>query len=165
MFESRSFAFITNEADYPDPFLIEMSRRTQLRHSSVSYFDPNVLYCSPDMNKILEEIQDNRFFFSRKYWTAMMDKLVLILEDQYYWRKETIHNCLVHVIVYEELIFFHKEKKETRSLTKKLENIFSNAMDIREKRMENESHFSNTFVFDCTRSLQELRYAIAKHKK
>ena len=130
----------------------------------MSYFDPNVLYCSPDMNIILEEIQDNRVFF-RKYWIAMMEKLAMLLEDQHYWRKETIHNCLVHLIVYEELILLHKEIKETCSLTKKLDDIFLNAIDIREKRIENESHFSNTFVFDCTRSLQELRYAIAKHKK
>jgi hypothetical protein len=61
---ARCFAFIVNVKYYPDPFLVEMSRRTKLKKMEVGFYEPNVLYCPPEMGPILEAIIDEPEFKS-----------------------------------------------------------------------------------------------------
>jgi hypothetical protein len=54
----RCFAFIVNVKRHPDPFLVEMSRRTNLQRMTMRFYEPNILYCPPEMEPILVAILD-----------------------------------------------------------------------------------------------------------
>jgi hypothetical protein len=48
-YSGRYFAFVVNVKCLPDPFLVEISRRTKTERKTVEFYKPNVLYCPSEM--------------------------------------------------------------------------------------------------------------------
>jgi hypothetical protein len=62
-YSGRHFAFIVNSKHLPNPFLVEMSRRTATQPKDLKLYEPNVLYCPRAMEPILTAIIDDRELF------------------------------------------------------------------------------------------------------
>jgi hypothetical protein len=51
----QKFAFIVNQVELPNPFLVDISRRTKTLPRHVAYYyEPCVFYCPPTMTIILK---------------------------------------------------------------------------------------------------------------
>lgn len=159
--QRRRYCFLLNADGFPCPFLLEMSRRTQLGYTSVSYYDPDVLYCSYEMNEVIDQLQDNSEFF-RNYRDDIHPILCNILMDYFEWDADEIHDSVVHIVM--EVYIFTAFAKTNRRLTRHafdvIHDVLRNGKRIRESRLTNESHLTNTLVFDCQRSIRELRHAM-----
>jgi hypothetical protein len=62
-YSGRHFAFIVNVNCLPDPFLVEISRRTKNERKTVEFYGPNVIYCPREMEPILQAILDDDELF------------------------------------------------------------------------------------------------------
>jgi hypothetical protein len=62
-YSGRHFAFIVNVNCLPDPFLVEISRRTKTERKTVEFYEPNVIYCPREMEPILQAILDDGELF------------------------------------------------------------------------------------------------------
>jgi hypothetical protein len=60
---SNMESFIVNVQCLPDPFLVDMSRRTKTERKTVEFYEPNVLYCPREMEPILKAILDDGELF------------------------------------------------------------------------------------------------------
>ncbi len=77
---SRSFAFIVNREGLPNPFLVEISRRTKTLPKDVAFYEPSIYYCPPTMTVILRSILDNQELFEQHRWVVKA-AMVSILEE------------------------------------------------------------------------------------
>ena len=66
------YAFIINIHPFPNLYLVDMSSRTNLEYRQVSFSEPNTRYCTPVMDIVVQEFQDNGSFFG-KYWSALQE--------------------------------------------------------------------------------------------
>jgi hypothetical protein len=152
---ARCFAFIVNVKYYPDPFLVEMSRRTKLKKMEVGFYEPNVLYCPPEMGPILEAILDEREFKSlREVVKVAMVSALKNNNDDY----ATIYEIAIDAILDSEIHRRCNNSRQTRSVKKKIQQIKEQLVTLREKRQVEESHLSISFSGDVKRSLRELNY-------
>jgi hypothetical protein len=62
-YSGQHFAFIVNVNCLPDPFLVEISRRTKTERKMVEFYEPNVIYCPREMEPILQAILDDGELF------------------------------------------------------------------------------------------------------
>lgn len=59
MFRERHFAFILETKSLLNIFLIEISKWTKFKKTTVRFYESNVLYCPIEMKPIFETIMDN----------------------------------------------------------------------------------------------------------
>ena len=120
----RRYAFMINVDPFPNLFLVEMSRRTNLGHRQVSYFEPNVTYCPPSMNTVLEDIQNNLNFFD-KYWSLIKQSFFRNLSKDNVLTMEDLHSLVLDTIISLELITLSEEAgiRNMRQNTDRLELI------------------------------------------
>jgi hypothetical protein len=139
---------------YPDPFLVEMSRRTKLKKMEVGFYEPNVLYCPPEMGPILEAILDEPEFKSLREVVKVAMVSVLKNNDDY----ESIYEMAIDAILDSEINRRCYNSVQTRSVKKKIQQIKKQLVTLREKRQAEESHLYISFSDDVKRSLRELNY-------
>ena len=52
------FVFIINKSSIPNPFLVEVDRRSTPRLKDMKYLEPNVLFCPKAMSSLLLQIKN-----------------------------------------------------------------------------------------------------------
>jgi hypothetical protein len=62
-YSGQYLAFIVNVNCLPDPFLVDISRRTKTERKTVEFYEPNVIYCPREMEPILQAILDDGELF------------------------------------------------------------------------------------------------------
>ena len=71
----RSYAFITGgRSNFPDPFLVEISRRTRTRQQQVAFFEPDVVYCPSFANRVVKSLLEDDHVFA--HWATLNCALV-----------------------------------------------------------------------------------------
>jgi hypothetical protein len=76
----KKFAFIVNQVDLPNPFLVEISRRTKTLPRHVAYYKPCVFYCLPTMTIILKSTKTNHSLLGY-YWSVVKKSMVSVLQE------------------------------------------------------------------------------------
>ena len=141
-----------------------MSSRTNLSYRQVSSYEPNVRYCTPVMDIVLQEIQDNGCFF-RQYWSALQEILFDTLCNNENHTMEELHDVVRNKIISTELITLSDQLgiMDTPMNTDRLELIGLETKMLRIRRIENETNHTSSLLLDCELSLQELRLTIASN--
>ena len=155
---SRSFAFIVNREGLPNPFLVEISRRTKTLPKDVAFYEPSVYYCPPTMTVILWSILYNQELFEQHQWVvkaAMVSVLEEadgdVLDDEWKLQK----------IALEAIVVAVAEKQSTNEIARNRRIILLTCCSLREKRLVDEAYLRPTFVEDIKRSLNELKYIVS----
>jgi hypothetical protein len=155
---SRSFAFIVNREGLPNPFLVEISRRTKTLPKDVAFYEPSVYYCPPTMTVILQSILDNQQLFEQHRWVvkaAMISVLEEadgdVLDDEWKLQKIAVEAIVVAVA----------EKQSTDEIARNRRRILLAYCNLREKRLVDEAYLQPTFVEDVKGSLNELKYILS----
>ena len=84
--EHPRYAFVVNVPPFPNIYLVDMSPNTNLQYHQVQAFEPNVRYCTPVMDIVLQEIQENGPFFKNiglKFKTIYMKRYVMMQTTQW----------------------------------------------------------------------------------
>ena len=162
--EHSCYAFMINVDPFPNLYLVEISSRTNLEYRQVSFYEPNVRYCTPVMDIVLKEIQDNGSFFG-KYWSALQEILFHTLCNNENHTMEELHNIVVNTIISTELIILSDQLgiMDTPMNTDRLEFIGVETKMLRIQRIENETNHTSSLLLDCELSLQELQFTIASN--
>jgi hypothetical protein len=155
---SRSFAFIVNREGLPNPFLVEISRRTKALPKDLVFYEPSVYYCPPTMTVILQSILDNQELFEQHQWVvkpAMVSVLEEadgdVLDDEWELQKIAVEAIVVAVA----------EKQSTDEIARNRKIILLACCNLQEKRLVDEAYLRPTFVEDVKRSLNELKYIVS----
>jgi hypothetical protein len=152
----RKFAFIINQDGLPNPFLVEISRRTKTLPKHVEYYEPSVLYCPLTMEIILKSILDDDELFVR-YRKVIKEAMVLVLHagnTLILKSEEKLQTIAVEAVVAAEIAKCTKVRKKQKS-------IASICRTLRTKRLLDEAYLRLTFTEDIKRSLRELNYVLS----
>ena len=103
------YAFMINVDPFPNLYLVEISSRTNLEYRQVSFYEPNVRYCTPVMDIVLQEIQDNGSFFGQ-YWSALQEILFDTLCNNENHTMEELHDVVLNTIISTELIILSDQQ-------------------------------------------------------
>ena len=155
--EHSCYAFMINVHPFPNLYLVDMSSRTNLDYRQVSSYEPNVRYCIPVTDIVLQEIQDNSSFFG-KYWSALQEILFDTLCDNENHTIEELHDVVLNTIISTELILLSDQLgiMDTPMNTDRLELIGLETKMLRIQRIEHETYHTSSLLLDCELSLQEL---------
>ena len=139
--EHSCYAFMINVDPFPNLYLVEISSRTNLEYRQVSFYEPNVRYCTPVMDIVLKEIQDNGSFFG-KYWSSLQEILLYTLCDNENHIMEELHNVVVNTIISTELMVLSDQQgiMDTPMNTDRLELKGVEKKMLRIQRIKNETY-------------------------
>jgi hypothetical protein len=158
----KQYAFITGgRSDFPDPFMVEMSRRTKTRPRQVAFFEPDVVYCPSVANQVLRSVSGRRL-----HRVAVHKALVKLFGDNDDGSSVTEVDCVEVVVkatILEEAVLFTRGyfKKCTRRSSFVLSKILTGWKQVRQRRMEEERHLpSQTLGEELCRSMTELRTVV-----
>ena len=158
------YVFIYNTPNFPNPFLVHISRKTKTDLSLVRRYEPNIIFCPTEMNTILNSIFYDKDLFQIR--PIVKNGLFLLLKENssITYREIDLCNVAISLIIKNEL--FEKENQtQTRSYLTERNNIVKRCKTIRERRLIEEAHIGYSFLLDVIRSLQELKYVIQNKKK
>jgi hypothetical protein len=169
-YSGRHFAFIVNVKCLPDPFLVEMSRRTKTERKTVEFYEPNVLYCPKEMEPILQAILDDGELF-RNHRQVVKQVMVATINRTPNPSSLLFHELqelAVTAIIDSELskkafLGLHSTlslESRTRSAASRTTKIKTKWKQVWLKRHYEESHLVLTFAENVKRSLRELNYVI-----
>jgi hypothetical protein len=159
--EHPRYAFVVNVPPFPNIYLVDMSPNTNLQYNQVQVFEPNVRYCTPVMDIVLQEIQENGPFF-QKYWIEIQDNLYETLCDDANHTMEQLHTVVFTTIISMELIIL-SDQPGIRMNSDLLELIGVETNQLRRERIENEADHTTSLLLDCQLSLQELQVVVASN--
>jgi hypothetical protein len=170
-YSGRHFAFIENVNCLPDPFLVEMSRRTKTKRKTVEFYEPNVLYCPREMEPILQAILDDGELFKnhrqvvKKAMVATIKSSVNSSNLLYSELQELAVNAIIdsEISKHTLLLGLHSSlspESRTRSAASSASKIKTKWKQLWRKRHNEESHLVPTFAENVKRSLRELNYVI-----
>ena len=159
--EHPRYAFVVNVPPFPNIYLVDMSPNTNLQYNQVQAFEPNVRYCTPVMDIVLQEIQENGPFF-QKYWIEIQDNLYETLCDDPNHTMAELHTDVVTTIKMMELISLSEQPGITIN-TDQMELIAVETNRLRIERILNEPDHTTSLLLDCQLSLQELQVVVASN--
>ena len=148
----RKFAFIVNQVDLPNPFLVEISRRTKTLPRHVAYYEPCVFYCPPTMTIILKSTKTNRNLLLY-HQSVVKQSMVTILQEgdlDIIESESQLQTIAVEAIVSVEALMTRNKKTK--------QNLISECRKLRAKRVRDEAYLQASFLEDVHRSLTELKY-------
>ncbi len=148
----RKFAFIVNQVDLPNPFLVEISRRTKTLPRYVSYYESCVFYCPPTMTIILKSTKTNRNLLLY-HQSVVKQSMVTILQEgdlDIIESESQLQTIAVEAIVSVEALMTRNKKTK--------QNLISECRKLRAKRVRDEAYLQASFLEDVHRSLTELKY-------
>jgi hypothetical protein len=168
---ARQFAFISNVDAFPNPFLVEISRRTGTTRRQISYYQDKVTFCPSVLDPILRSILDNKTIFCRHRMLLKTKVLSLIEEEKRAMTVATesllsLQICItkcIETILYHEIfsrIGFLRTRKKLRTARR----LLSEVQKIRKKRLRDERHLPVPFAADLQRSKQELNFVLASFR-
>jgi hypothetical protein len=165
---SRQFAFISNVDEFPNPFLVEISRRTGTTRRQILYYQDKVTFCPSVLDPILRSILDNKTIFCRHRMLLKTKVLSLIEEEKRAMtvatesRPLSLQICItkcIETILYHE-IFSRIGFLQTRKKLRTARRLLSDVQKIRKKRLRDERHLPVPFAADLQRSKQELNFVL-----
>ena len=74
------YAFIYDTPNFPNPFLVHISRKTRTDLAMVQCYEPNVIYCPKQMNNILKSILYDLDIF--KFRSLVKNELFFLLKEK-----------------------------------------------------------------------------------
>ena len=148
----RKFAFIVNQVDLPNPFLVEISRGTKTLPRHVAYYEPCMFYCPPTMTIILKSTKTNRNLL-RYHRSVVKQSMATVLQEGDH---DIIGNeSQLRTIAVEAIVSVEASKTCNN---KNKQNLISECRKLRAKRVRDEAYLQATFLEDVNRSLMELKY-------
>jgi hypothetical protein len=166
-YSGRHFAFIVNVNCLPDPFLVEISRRTKTERKTVEFYEPNVIYCPREMEPILQAILDDGELFRnhRQVVKQAMVSSIKSTSDPSNFKYSEMQELAVTAIIDSEILKHQKLltlslESRTRSVASRTSKIKTKWKEVWLKRNNEESHLVPTFAENVKRSLRELSYVI-----
>ena len=166
-YSGRHFAFIVNVNCLPDPFLVEISRRTKTERKTVEFYEPNVIYYPREMEPILQAILDDGELFRnhRQVFKQAMVSSIKSTSDLSNFKYSEMQELAVTAINHSEILKHQKLltlslESRTRSVASRTSKIKTKWKQLWLKRNNEESHLVPTFAENVKRSLRELSYVI-----
>ena len=153
---SRQYAFIIEHSQFPNPFLLEISRWTNLTRSTLSFFEPKVLYCPPAMVPIFRGILEKHQL--RHYREAVKVEMVVALLDNLEFN-HYYENTIMAIVRLECVCFLHVNRL-TRSSHKMIYDLTKRVFLIRKNCFAEEHYLINDFTEDVRRSLGKLMHVL-----
>ena len=167
-YSGQHFAFIVNVKCLPDPFLVEISRRTKTERKTVEFYEPNVLYCPREMEPILKAILDDGELFKnhRQVVKQMMVSTIQSTPNPSSLKYSEMQELAVTAIIDSEiskqtLLGLHSTlslESRTRWAASSESKIKMKWKQLWLKRNNEETHLVPTFAENVKRSLRELNY-------
>lgn len=172
----RDYAFILNRHPFPNPFLVEISRRTKTQRKNVAFYLPDVVFCPQQMKSILEAILYDESLFKHHRQVvkvAMVEALTEHTTDGGHLESASLVTIAVEAIIKEEIWkFLHPDSNDTRNTctgtgsiplaTRSQTNFIAKLMGdwrmLRTKRLKIEEYLRYSFAEDVQRSKSELAY-------
>ena len=158
----RRYAFIVGKPCLPDPFLIEISRRTRATAQQVAYFEPNVLYCPPAASLTVRCIIEDQFIF-KKHRVVVKEAVVAVLMRQGMVWKDPVEfqEEVVKFFVEEKLKASFHQRMITRQRTVLVDRIMSKWDAVHCRRIGEEQHLGVGLLGEnIRRSLGELAFVV-----
>jgi hypothetical protein len=150
----RKFAFIVNQVELPNPFLVEISRRTKTLPRHVAYYEPCVFYCLPTMTIILKSS------LLRYHRSVVKQSMVTVLQEadpDIIGSESQLRTIAVEAIV-------SVEAWKTRNKRTRKQDLISECRKLRAKQVRDEAYLQATFLEDVNRSLTELKFLASSPK-
>ena len=124
-YSGRHFAFIVNVNCLPDPFLVEISRRTKTERKTVEFYEPNVIYYPREMEPILQAILDDGELFRnhRQVFTQAMVSSIKSTSDLSNFKYSEMQELAVTAINHSEIL--KHQKLLTLSLESRTRSVAS----------------------------------------
>jgi hypothetical protein len=163
---SREFAFITKVKAFPDPFLVEISRRTGTTRRQVGFYRRHVTYCPSIFSPILQSIFDDKIIFC--CYRTLLKKTVLSYIHEVHETgggecpssfKGAVLSAINAIIEFE--IFVRMSLPRTRRTTRFINKIINEVHRLRLNRLREEHHLPSSFSSDVHRTKLELNYVLA----
>jgi hypothetical protein len=169
-YSGRHFAFIVNVECLPDPFLVEISRRTKTERKTVEFYEPNVLYCPREMEPILKAILDDGELFKnhrqvvKKTMVSTMQSTPNPSSLKYIEMQELAMTAIIDSEISKRSLLGLNStlslESRTRSAASTTSKIKIKWKQLWLKRNKEERHLVPTFAENVKRSLRELNYVI-----
>jgi hypothetical protein len=151
----RKFAFIVNQVELLNPFLVEISRRTKTLPRHVAYYEPCVFYCPPTMTIILKSS------LLRYHQSVVKQSMVTVLQEA---DPDIIGSESQLRTIAVEAIVSAVEASKTRNKRTRKQDLISECRKLRAKQVRDEAYLQATFSEDVNRSLTELKFLASSPK-
>ena len=109
------YAFVIGHESFPEPHLIEISRRTSISESTLSYFSPFVKYCSSSTNWVLKIVRKYPEFFKKHFYLINGVLAEITIDNKQHTKRKT-QNIIVETVIDSELLHLYKMEIETRGV-------------------------------------------------
>jgi hypothetical protein len=141
----RKFAFIVNQVELPNPFLVKISRRTKTLPRHITYYEPCVFYCPSTMTIILNSslLHYHRSVVKQSMVTVLQEADLDIIGS----------GSQLRTIAVEAIV--PVEASKTRNKRTRKQDLISECRKLRTKRVRDEAYLQATFLEDVNRSLTE----------
>ena len=149
----------------PDPFLVEISRRTKTERKTVEFYEPHVLYCPREMEPILQAILDDGELFKNHRQVVKQTMVSTILSTpnpsnlKYSEMQELAMTAIIDSEISKQILLgLHSRalslKSRTRSAASSEAKIKMKWRQLCLKRNNEERHLVPTFAENVKRSLR-----------
>ena len=164
----KRYAFITGgRNNFPDPFLVEISRRTRTRPQQVAFFEPDVVYCPSFANQVLKSVleQDRAIFVHRAIVKPALLEYFLKFEGRG-TEAEVKEGVAWSLIVVEAAKMVDASNHPGMRSTAQVQAATINVWRVlHKKRLVEEEHLGkHSLGEEVSRSMAELHFAFCRVK-
>lgn len=157
---------ITNLKQFPELFLVKISRCRMTTRRQLQFYEPNVPYCPGLVNSILEAVL-KRKALCRPYSKIIKEAILALIKEEegtIITEGEAVQFVIESIIEFEVFRLLLADERDTRGKSKCRKKIRDTALAMRKKRMSDEHHLPCSFVDDLLRTKNELLYAVLNCK-
>ena len=157
------FAFIVNVGAFPNPFLVEVSRRTRTTGAQVKYYMPNVVYCPCFCNGVLTAVLHCPMIF-RNHRKVVKETVLEFVRTNNEDKGDEETRLIRAVILAVAELNLEAHFRETRKSSRIKNSFLEVLLDLRQNRLQEEAHLGYSFTEDLARSLIELKFIRGKYE-
>lgn len=157
---SREYAFVTDHPSFPNPFLVEISRRKCFSRRNLAYYEPNVTYCPKVITDVMKVLLEKKIVFRRyrvQLKKAMLDWIVS--KNTRDISKASASDLVIRFIINFEVSHAFASIRVTRRHAHDIDAIKETIISLRQMRLCSEAHLNQSFSEDIDRTLGEIKFA------
>ena len=163
MASDLSFAFVTGVKSLPDPYLVEISRRTKTTRACVSVFPKNnIIWCPREMTHLLFILLHDKLFHTKYRWICKRAFVHALSSGKAGSSKLEWEELALDAIVEAEVLsrFQRRQRRHTRQSNRIVKKVAAKCRDMRKARMLEEPHWQCSFRLHARRCFQELNHVL-----
>ena len=161
----RRYAFIVGIKSLPDPFLVEISRRTKTTAEQVAFFREDVIHCHAAASRTVRCIIEDPYIFCMHRQEAK-DAVVTVLRNEVGGCQDpaAFQEEVIRLIVEKKIVASFQQKKKTRGLCLQHRQVLFWWTKIHRGRIAAELHLgAPLFGVNLRRSIGELIFVVGSN--